>query len=188
MMRTDREIGPLDGMGQVLLMVVVMTAFGGERSPRFEDYPFNGIFTGQPVLPIPRTPQERRFRTRIREGVTIGRGVWTGSWKQAKERAAPNFAGHYFVIRWGCGSECLMMAVVDALTGTVYPPPLSVSGSELEVPMDPLSDREIWFRVDSTLMVFQNGCASARKQCVYYFNWESNRFRLIRRVLMNLDQ
>ena len=29
----------------------------------------------------------------------------------------PNFAGHYFVVNWGCGSGCLMLVIVDAMTG-----------------------------------------------------------------------
>jgi len=36
-----------------------------------------------------------------------------------------------------------MMAIVDARTGKVYDPPFTGAGSELYVPMDPLSDREI---------------------------------------------
>jgi hypothetical protein len=36
-----------------------------------------------------------------------------------------NFAGRYVVISWGCGSQCVLMAIVDAKTGIVYDPPLS---------------------------------------------------------------
>jgi hypothetical protein len=41
----------------------------------------------------------------------------------------PNFGGHYFVVNWGCGTGCLMMVVVDAITGHVYPPPLSIGNA-----------------------------------------------------------
>jgi len=93
-----------------------------------------------------------------------GSDVWAGSWKNPVKSNGPNFAGHYFVIRWGCGSECLMMAIVDARTGKVYDPPFTGAGSELYVPMDPLSDREIDFQRDSSLMVFRNGCKNGAKR------------------------
>lgn len=147
------------------------------------------LFTGNPVPPVLTTPEQRLYRTRIREGVSTGRGVWTGSWKNAKEKAGPNFAEHYIVIRWGCGSDCLMMAIVDAETGKVYPPPLSGAGTELLVPMDIMSDREIDFRLDSTLMVLRNACRIARTQCgVYYFDWKDNRFVLVKRTLVDITK
>ena len=119
----------------------------------------------------------------------MGRGVWSGSWKDARENAGPNFAGHYIVIRWGCGSDCLMMAIVDAKTSEVHPPPLSGAGTELFVPMDIMGDREIDFRLDSALMVLGNACRTARTQCgVYYFDWKDNRFVLVKRTLVDLTK
>jgi hypothetical protein len=32
----------------------------------------------------------------------------------------PNFAGHFTVAVWGCGSNCVSYAVIDAITGAVY--------------------------------------------------------------------
>jgi hypothetical protein len=64
------------------------------------------------------------YRTRIRDGLTNPDGAFRGS--EYVHSKGPNFAGHYFVLNWGCGTGCLMMVVVDALTGHVYPPPLSV--------------------------------------------------------------
>jgi hypothetical protein len=119
----------------------------------------------------------------------MGRGVWSGSWKDAKEQRGPNFAGHYFVIRWGCGSDCLMMAVVDAETGKVYPSPIPGVGTELFVSMDIMSDREIDFRLDSSLMILRNACRGARAECgVYYFNWKDNHFDLVWQTLVDLTK
>jgi hypothetical protein len=157
--------------------------------PRPEDYRVTEIFNDRPSAPVLTTSEQRAYRNRIREGVTKGRGVWTGSWKDPKKEQGSNFAGHYFVIRWGCGSNCLMMAVVDAKTGTVYPPPLSGVGTELYVPMDPMSDGEIDFRINSTLMVLRNACKEARKECgVYYFDWKNDHFALVSRALVDLTK
>lgn len=145
------------------------------------------IFSGSPVRPIFATAEQKRYRTRIRNGVLNREGVWNGSWKNPVKASAPNFAGHYFVIRWGCGSNCLMMAIVDAETGKIYNPPLSGPGTELYVSLDMLGDREIDFEPQSTLMVLRNACKVARSECgVYSFNWHDDRFTLVKRTLVDL--
>jgi hypothetical protein len=76
------------------------------QPPRFEDYPVTEVFKGTPAPPILATPVQREFRTRIRSGVSTCEGVWYGSWRDPNKKPGPNFSGHYFVIRWGCGSQC----------------------------------------------------------------------------------
>ena len=34
-----------------------------------------------------------------------------------------NFAGHYVVASWGCGTGCAQFAIIDAITGDLYAPP-----------------------------------------------------------------
>lgn len=41
------------------------------------------------------------YRTKLRQGTALG----------------PNFAGHYTVVLWGCGTGCQVASVVDARTG-----------------------------------------------------------------------
>ena len=155
-----------------------------EDAPAFRDYLVGEVFKDVAAEPIFSSAQQRRFRTRIRDGVSKGSGVWNGSWKNPIKSSGPNFAGHYYVVRWGCGSDCLMLAIVDAQSGKVYDPPLSAKGEELYLPMDPLSDVEIDFRVDSSLMILRNACKEARRECgVYYFNWQNDHFILLRRIL-----
>jgi len=48
-------------------------------------------------------PEAKAFYTRITETVSSG----------------PNFAGHYTVVYWGCGTDCYGYAIVDAATGKV---------------------------------------------------------------------
>lgn len=155
--------------------------------PRFEDYSVAETLRGTPAAPLLITREQRLYRTRIRRGVSQGEGVWNGSWKSPIKNAGPNFAGHYYVIRWGCGSNCMMMAIVDATTGRIYNPPLSGVGTELYVSMDQLSDKEIDFQPNSSLMILRNACTDARKGCgVYYFNWQNNKFALLKRTLVDL--
>ena len=70
-------------------------------------------------------PGASRFRTRLREGAAKG----------------PNFAGHFTVVTWGCGSSCQEHAIVDAQTGKVaFPIPRPTSNG-------------LCFRLDSNLII-----------------------------------
>ncbi len=44
----------------------------------------------------------------------------------------PNFAGHYTVATWGCGTECQGFAIIDAITGEIveYEPSIDHQVSE----------------------------------------------------------
>jgi hypothetical protein len=178
---------------RVCSLFVILTAIGTGRvwaqpTPRFEDYPITEQFKGNPAAPVLATPEQRQYRTRIRNGVSTGADVWTGSWKKPIKSSGPNFAGHYFVIRWGCGSQCVMMAIVDAKTGTVHDPPLSGVGSELYVPLDNLSEMEVDFRPDSSLMILRNACRDFKNRAscgMYYFNWHDNRFTPLKFIHVN---
>jgi hypothetical protein len=164
------------------------------QPPRFEDYEVNETFTGPPVAPQIVTLEERQYRTKIREGVDKGYGI-EGS--DGKERPGPNFAGPYFVITWGCGSPCLMAAIVDAKTGRVYPPPFhhGPGHSYFQVPWAFPATPPLNYRLDSRLLI-ANICESdtvfrldgqvsyqAHKCGPHYFLMGENGLRLIHRVL-----
>jgi hypothetical protein len=88
---------------------------------RFEDYPAE-VFNGVPAQPKIVNPVHRKYRTRIRTGVEKGWGVF----HEGTERKGPNFAGHIIAVQWGCGTGCRAMVFVDAHTGEIYDPPLSI--------------------------------------------------------------
>jgi hypothetical protein len=75
----------------------------GPPRPRFRDYRIKTVYQGEPTTPI-ITKEFRGFRTRIREGAKSG----------------VEFAGHYTIPRWGCGTECNGFVVVDSISGKVY--------------------------------------------------------------------
>jgi hypothetical protein len=79
------------------------------RPPRFEDYPVKETWQSNPPNVKLTTRSERMFQTRLTNA--------------AKE--PPNFAGHYRITYWGCGSFCSAGAVIDLQTGYVFPPPLA---------------------------------------------------------------
>jgi hypothetical protein len=110
-------------MARLAALLLVACTVLSAQVPRFEDYPAVERFTGTPAAPKLVESWARRFQTRIREGAVGKYPAWRGFEEFKVE--GPNYAGHYYVANWGCGTGCLMLVVIDAVTGTVYPPPLS---------------------------------------------------------------
>ena len=166
-----------------------------KRLPRFEDYPITEVFQGKPHRPILKTPEQRRYRTRIRQGVEKGWGVWiNGEWGKEQNRPGPNFAGHYVVVVWGCGSCCLMMAVADVETGEVFNPPLSTNNSlhvpSLVLPPSAGSAAVVRYRKDSRLIVIKSTPHFEYpnpKSYAFYFLLQDNQWKLLRRVRIKGD-
>src|SRR2546423_11174330 len=73
--------------------------------PHFEQYAVADTFRG-PSAPVDLTsePGARRFRTVLTQGAAGG----------------VNFAGHFTIVTWGCGTQCQSYAVIDASTGRVF--------------------------------------------------------------------
>jgi len=75
-----------------------------DQEPQFEKYTVPEIYRGKATaVDFSSYPEAEQFRTVIRTGVSKG----------------PNFAGHYAVIEWGCGTSCQNHAIVDVESGKV---------------------------------------------------------------------
>jgi hypothetical protein len=88
----------------------------------------------------------------------------------------PNFAGHYTVADWGCGTECGVFVIVDDFTGRAYDPPEISKGVDLG-----LAGPD--FRVNSSLMVVAS-CPDPRvyglKNCQRnFYRWDGSRLILL---------
>ena len=72
---------------------------------QFDNYKVDRIYKGQLAKPNFRTDQSAKtFITRIQDG--------------CKEMGV-NFAGHYTIVEWGCGTQCLNFAIVDRISGKI---------------------------------------------------------------------
>ena len=133
-----------------------------KRAPRFEDYPVREVYRG-PVAPVRLDSRKARmFRTRLRED----------------SRTGPNFAGHYTVVVWGCGTGCAQMGVVDAKAGRVYFPPLEYT----DIP-DMENESTRGFRLDSRLLVLTRNHYDGRgSYTAFYYLFDNGRFRLLRKT------
>lgn len=100
---------------RVLLLFLSFTlssAYAEPESPRFSDYPVSNISRQKPAAADFNTnANARRFQSAIRDGVKRG----------------PNFAGHYTVITWGCGTMCQSFVIVDSITGEIFSSPFVTS-------------------------------------------------------------
>jgi hypothetical protein len=117
----------LPGVTNAGMNSVALTSWARARgAPTFEAYAVPAAFTGKAALPRFATATgSRRFKTVL----------------TAATEAGPNFAGHYTVAMWGCGSPCVSLAIIDAITGQI----VFVSNPSARAPM---------FRRDSRLLVF----------------------------------
>ena len=144
--------------------------YDAKNPPRFEDFPVTEIWK-QPSAALKLTNKsERMFRTQLTNA--------------AKESA--DFAGHFAMAGWGCGSVCSAAALIDLKTGDVFQPPLATPngiGWDRWI-MCPGSFEGTGneFQVESRLMIVRCGLNYSEllqknipDTC--YFLWEGNGFR-----------
>ena len=148
----------------LLILIFVFSSlavFGQNRVPQFKDYPATEKFTGRNA-PVIIGKNERMFRTRLREA--------------AKEK--PNFAGRYILTSWGCGTSCLMGAVIDAKTGKVYWWNFTVCCWEnTDEDFNPIE-----FRLNSRLLVFSGLRNEGGATGAHFYKFENGRFVFIKTV------
>ena len=126
----------------VLLSLPSIAQTALKSFPAFTDYPVREIYTGKvaPAKTAMGTGQRHptgghrpsMFKARLADASTNGQ---------------VNFAGHYVLTTWGCGSGgCVEGAVIDALTGDIVWLPL-------EACCNRRGDDGYHFRADSNLLV-----------------------------------
>lgn len=102
------------------------------------------------------------FRTKITEGAQEG----------------PNFAGHYTITTWGCGTGCVQFAIINAKTGDVFMPPFYIAGG-MNVQQEKLQEEyPLQFKPDSKLLVVI-GSRNEKGEGVYFYKWENDKLTLI---------
>jgi hypothetical protein len=131
------------------------------RPPRFSDYPIARTFQGKTAhINFHSCSFARIFRMKLNDAVSLG----------------PNFAGHYVINSWGCGTECIQIGIVDLKNGAVYMPGFSAQAG-------------IDTRVNSRLLIvnppsrlkelYGNGPLPADYFQTRYYLWRNGRLVLI---------
>jgi len=150
-------------------IAILLLAFAqaNDPAPKPEDYPVSKIFSGTPAAPKLVTEGQRRFQTMIRDAAKSG----------------PNFAGHYAIAEWGCGTGCVQIAVVDLESGNVYEGPFgALPHAAISFNATLISGKiDIFYRRDSSLFI-AGGCSSDGRCGTYYYSWTGSQFKLIRKA------
>lgn len=126
------------------------------KLPTFGDYTVVNLYKGIPAkIDLTSNRHAKEFRTVLREGAKKG----------------SNFAGHYTLVEWGCGSSCQSHAIIDTKNGKVFFPDklLTTAGVDFKLsssliitdPVDRLS-------VDLPPISYS-----------YYYNWDGKKLILI---------
>jgi hypothetical protein len=123
----------------------------GTHLPALSDFAVRQIAKDKPTSPILATPRDRQYRTAIRSRVAEG----------------TNFAGHYVIAQWGCGTGCSEFVIADVNTGRVY----DTSFQTVDYHYPSKDDNPGWwcypesltFSANSRLLIIE-GCLSG-KQC-----------------------
>lgn len=160
-------------MKRVVFAAVLACCIGGSASgqmPSFGQYPAKAEAAKAKTIDFRNSPGASAFRTRLRDG--LRRGV--------------NFAGHFIIVGWGCGTGCVSGGIIDARDGRVYFPK---EFNALAVAYDDSGYKEpIEYRKNSRLLILNGIPGTANdddpqsESGTYYFEWRSGRFRLIKFV------
>jgi hypothetical protein len=141
-------------------------------APSFGDYSVP-TFKGRAAALKLTTPLARGYRTRLREGA----------------RRALNFAGHYKLHTWSCGTGCLQTAFIDAKTGDVFFPAELNGFIACYYGTQPVESLEeaLQFKKGSRLIVMSGYPLSERgkgepKKGLYYYEWTGRELKLVKFV------
>ncbi len=120
------------------------------------------VYTGKPANDI--SDKRHSMRTRLRQALKGG----------------TNFAGHYAIAMYGCGTGCLGLSMVDVKSGKIYdnaPAPVTMhyamdkAGHFTEMGMD--------YSKDSTLL-YLTGEVNEYGAGSFLFSFENGKFRLVK--------
>ena len=149
------------------------------KAPSFETYRVIREQVAFPKLNLASNPIGRKYRTVLRLAIKEG----------------PNYAGHYRLVYWGCGTSCAMFAIVNLKTGRVITPEDFSEVVGVRFYTDeflPNTDSDGWgfrHKADSKLLVVTGALLSETesKEGAFYFVLKDEQLRLIYSTVVRKD-
>jgi len=149
--------------GCIVLAISIAPVYGAEL-PTFDQYRVAEVFDGRPApVDFRSHPKARRFRTALKAAAEHG----------------PNFAGHYTILTWGCGTACQELAIIDAENGHVdFPSNLKRDA------YDAVKDgtEPFVYRKDSRLLVVAGSPNDRERVGLHYYVWTGSELRKIQEI------
>lgn len=143
-------------------------------APGFDSYRSSAYSGPNASLRLTSNAADQMYRTRIRD------------WSKSKA----NFAGHYILATWGCGTDCLQITIIDAKTGEVFHPFGVGSIASMNVDDALLAGSPAWpnegaakFEVNSRLLVLIGMPEEdVKRRGISYYVWQDDKLRRVRFV------
>lgn len=132
------------------IAICLLALSGCAVAPRFSDHPAVSTYEGKPApVDFSSSPEMKSFRTVLKAGAAKG----------------PNFAGVLTVVTWGCGTNCMVVAILSAESGTILSSLQTCGGLD--------------YRLDSTLLIsnpepgddYPAGCETT------FYRWAGDRLQ-----------
>jgi len=131
---------------------------------RFSDFAAAVQVITQPATPKLTTPEARLYRTQIRRAA----------------KNPPDFSGHLRVAVWGCGTCCGDFAIIDLLSGYVWPSPFGVTCGPDESRFG--GQVGLYYCPESKLFVVIGSKNDSEVAGAYYYLWDGKGLRLLKAV------
>jgi hypothetical protein len=167
-----------------IMIAVADLSVSGQRLPKFADYGARVEKIRSVNVDLKSHKNARMFRTSLRNA--------------AKEGV--NFAGHFILTGWGCGTNCSQWAIIDARNGRVFFPSefAGVGFGFCDLPKNAMpadgpkmtednADGPIYFKPNSRLVALTGytggGLDDNKARCGnYFFEWTGAKLRQVKLV------
>jgi hypothetical protein len=147
-----------------------MTVTTAAQRPAFSAYAVSVEKARVRAIDFKASPDAKSFRTRL--SAAIKEGV--------------NFAGHYIVVGWGCGTGCISGAIIDAKNGRVYWP-IQFYAMATGIDGNDYVDKPVEYRKNSRLLILRGSPGvkdndPEKPSGEYYYEWRNNDLRLVKLI------
>jgi len=154
----------------IIFILSACLGASAQRIPTFSQYPSKVEKSRNIQVNLKSHKSARMFRTNLRNS--------------AKEGV--NFAGHFVVSNWGCGTNCSQTAIIDARNGRVFFPDI-LAGAAFGFCELGDADEPIVYKPNSRLLIlygFKGGeLDKPHSKCgIYYLEWTGTAFRQVKFV------
>ena len=151
-----------------LLLAFSLSAFAQSTTPTFRQYAAKVEKAGNVKVNLKSHKNANSYRTNLRNA--------------AKEGV--NFAGHYILTTWGCGTNCSQSAIIDARNGKVFFP-RELEGAGFGFCDLPDDTEPSVYQANSRLLIlsgFKGGDLSLKDgRCgIYYLEWTGANFKQVK--------
>ena len=163
----------------MLLLAFSSIGFAQSETPTFKRYAAEVKTINNTRVNLKSHKDANTFRTNLRNAA----------------KAGVNFAGHYILTTWGCGTNCSQSAIIDARNGQVFFPAefAGLINGFCDVPevSDPTDapqmpddlEAPILYKADSRLLIlrgYKGGDFNKNGHCgVYYLEWTGTEFKQV---------